>query len=42
LRSAGANIAGTLLSIVDLGKYSTYYYGDSGAYSGGLAKYYSG
>jgi capsular exopolysaccharide synthesis family protein len=42
LRSANANMAGMLLTDVDLKKYGSYDYGESGAYSGGLAKYYGG
>lgn len=41
LQSASATLAGTVLSMVNVKKYSRYSYGDSGAYSGDMAKYYS-
>ena len=40
LETAGATLAGTVLSVVNVSKYSKYNYGDSGAYAGNLAKYY--
>lgn len=42
LSSSGARFAGVFLSMVDLKNYSTYDYGDAGAYSGELAHYYAG
>ncbi len=41
LQRSGARLAGTLLTMVDVKKYSKYTYGDSGAYAGELAKYYA-
>jgi len=41
LRSSGANFAGAFLSMVDLQRYSTYHYGDSGAYAGEMHSYYA-
>ena len=40
LRRAGANLAGGVLSMVDVHKHAAYLYGDSGKYQGRLAKYY--
>ncbi|MGI9309542.1 MAG: hypothetical protein ACR2P6_09780, partial [Gammaproteobacteria bacterium] len=42
LQNSGANMAGTLLNIVDSQKHAQYTYGDSGAYAGELEKYYVG
>ena len=42
LREAKADIAGTLLSIVDTKDLATYGYSDSGSYQGDLKRYYSG
>ncbi|RMF96606.1 MAG: polysaccharide biosynthesis tyrosine autokinase [Gammaproteobacteria bacterium] len=42
LQGAGARIAGGLLSMVDVKRNAQYGYGDSGAYSGELGKYYVG
>ncbi len=42
LEAAGANLAGGLLSMVDVKRNSKYSYGDSDAYSGELEKYYAG
>ncbi len=42
LESAGARLAGGLLSMVDVKRNAKYSYGDSGAYSGDLEKYYAG
>ena len=41
LENSGARLAGTVLSMVDVRKYAKYTYGDSGAYSGELARYYA-
>ena len=41
MQSVGAVLAGTVLSMVNVKKYAGYSYGDSGAYVGELAKYYS-
>ena len=41
LKSSGANFAGAFLSMVDLKRYSTYHYGDSGAYAGEMHSYYA-
>lgn len=40
LQSSGATLAGTVLSMVNVKQYAKYSYGDSGAYTGELAKYY--
>ncbi len=40
LETAGARIAGVVLTLVDLKRHSLYSYGDSGSYSGDFAKYY--
>jgi capsular exopolysaccharide synthesis family protein len=42
LSSAGAHLAGIFLSVVDVERYSTYHYGDSSAYTGGMLHYYAG
>lgn len=42
LDTAGARLAGGLLSMVDVKKNAQYSYGDSGAYAGELEKYYAG
>jgi len=42
LRGARARLAGSLLSMVDVKKHAQYGYGDSGAYTGDLEKYYAG
>lgn len=42
LRGARARLAGSLLSMVDARKHARYGYGDSGAYTGDLEKYYAG
>ncbi len=42
LASAGANFAGSFLSMVNLKNYTTYNYGDVVAYTGDMASYYSG
>ena len=42
LQSAGAQLAGGLISMVDVRRNAKYSYGDSGAYSGDLEKYYAG
>jgi succinoglycan biosynthesis transport protein ExoP len=42
LRGANARLAGCLLSMVDVKKHAQYGYGDSGAYTGDLGKYYIG
>ncbi len=42
IQSAGADIAGVLLTMVDVKRHARYGYGDSGAYSGSLKKYYTG
>ncbi|MDJ0927262.1 MAG: polysaccharide biosynthesis tyrosine autokinase [Gammaproteobacteria bacterium] len=42
LQAAGARLAGGLLSMVDAKRNAHYGYGDSGAYSGDLDKYYAG
>jgi exopolysaccharide transport family protein len=42
LESAGAQLAGGLLSMVNVRRNAKYSYGDSGAYSGDLEKYYAG
>jgi Mrp family chromosome partitioning ATPase len=42
LETAGAKLAGTLLSMVNVKQYAAYSYGDSGAKSGDHAKYYVG
>jgi len=41
LKSTGIEIAGTVLSVVDVKRYASYDYGDSGRYSGKLARYYA-
>ncbi len=41
LRSSGAELAGVLLSMVDVRKHARYGYGDSGYYYGPLRKYYT-
>lgn len=40
LKRAGAPIAGIVLSMVDAKKHAQYHYGDSGYYTGNLARYY--
>jgi len=42
LAGAGANVAGIVLTVVDVKKHAQYGYGDSGAYTGDLEKYYAG
>jgi capsular exopolysaccharide synthesis family protein len=42
LRADGARIAGAVLTMVDARKHAKYSYGDSGAYTGELEKYYTG
>ncbi len=42
LRGARAKLAGCLLTQVDVKKHAQYGYGDSGAYTGDLEKYYAG
>ncbi|MFW2403881.1 MAG: GumC family protein [Gammaproteobacteria bacterium] len=42
LQSADAKLAGVLISMVDTRKHAKYGYGDSGAYTGDLEKYYAG
>ncbi len=42
LTSAGAEMAGVLLSMVDVRKHARYGYGDSGYYYGPARKYYTG
>jgi len=42
LQAAGAKLAGGLLTLVDVRRNARYGYGDSGAYSGSLEKYYAG
>jgi succinoglycan biosynthesis transport protein ExoP len=42
LISAGARLAGGLLTMVNVKKHAQYSYGDSGAYAGELEKYYVG
>ena len=42
LASAGAKFAGSFLSMVNIKNYTTYNYGDVVAYSGDMARYYSG
>ena len=42
LRKAGAKLAGTLLTMVNVKMHATYSYGDSGAYTGDLKEYYIG
>ena len=42
LRGANARLAGSLLTMVDVKKHAQYGYGDSGAYTGDLEKYYAG
>ncbi len=42
LQAAGGKLAGGLLSMVDVKRNAQYGYGDSGAYSGELGKYYVG
>lgn len=42
LQAADAKLAGVLISMVDARKHSRYGYGDSGAYTGDLEKYYAG
>jgi len=42
LVGARARLAGSLLSMVDARKHAKYGYGDSGAYTGDLEKYYAG
>lgn len=42
LTSAGAELAGVLLSMVDVRKHARYGYGDSGYYYGPARKYYTG
>lgn len=42
LLSAGAQLSGLLLSMVDARRHAKYGYGDSGAYAGELEKYYVG
>ena len=42
LISAGAKLAGGLLTMVNVKKHAQYSYGDSGAYAGELEKYYVG
>jgi capsular exopolysaccharide synthesis family protein len=42
LRGARARLAGSLLSMVNVKKHAKYGYGDSGAYTGDLEKYYAG
>ncbi len=42
LLGARARLAGSLLSMVDARKHAKYGYGDSGAYTGDLEKYYAG
>jgi capsular exopolysaccharide synthesis family protein len=42
LQAAGARLAGGLLTMVDVKRNAKYSYGDSGAYSGDLEKYYAG
>jgi capsular exopolysaccharide synthesis family protein len=42
LQAARARLAGGLLSMVDVRKHAQYGYGDSGAYTGDLEKYYIG
>jgi succinoglycan biosynthesis transport protein ExoP len=41
LSLAGANLAGVFLSMVNVKRYSTYEYGDSSAYTGEMAGYYT-
>jgi len=40
LQASGGNLAGVLMSMVDVKKHALYSYGDSGYYSGRLEKYY--
>lgn len=42
LDAEGARIAGVVLMMVDARKHAEYSYGDSGAYTGALEKYYAG
>ena len=42
LQAADAKLAGVLISMVDTRKHAKYGYGDSGAYTGDLEKYYAG
>jgi capsular exopolysaccharide synthesis family protein len=42
LETAGARMAGVVLTLVDLKRHAMYSYGDSGSYSGDFAKYYGG
>ena len=42
LESAGAKLAGSLLTMVDARRHAKYGYGDSGSYAGDLEKYYAG
>jgi len=42
LRGARARLAGSFLSMVNVKKHAQYGYGDSGAYTGDLEKYYTG
>jgi len=42
LQAADARLAGVLVSMVDSRKHAKYGYGDSGAYTGDLEKYYAG
>jgi len=42
LDAAGGRLAGVLLTMVDVRKHAQYSYGDSGAYTGALEKYYAG
>ncbi len=42
LKSSGAELAGVLLSMVDVRKHARYGYGDSGYYYGTAKKYYTG
>jgi len=42
LRGSGAELAGVLLSMVDVRKHARYGYGDSGYYYGTAKKYYTG
>ncbi len=42
IADAGGNVAGVLLSMVNVRRYAKYGYGDSGAYSGRLADYHKG
>ena len=41
LSLVGANLAGVFLSMVNVKRYSTYEYGDSSAYTGEMAGYYT-